>query len=46
MEQAKIKAADYLGIMSFSRSGLIEQLKYEGFTQEQAEYGAAENGLS
>ncbi|MGQ9475961.1 MAG: Ltp family lipoprotein [Actinomycetota bacterium] len=25
--------------MSFSRSGLLEQLKFEGFTQEQAEYG-------
>ena len=26
--------------MSFSKSGLIEQLEYEGFTHEQAVYGA------
>lgn len=25
--------------MSFSRSGLIEQLEFEGFTRSQAEYG-------
>lgn len=25
--------------MSFSRSGLIEQLEYEGFTHDQAVYG-------
>lgn len=24
---------------SFSKSNLIEQLKYDGFTSEQAEYG-------
>jgi hypothetical protein len=24
----------------FSRTALIEQLKFEGYTQEQAEYGA------
>ena len=29
---------------SFSRSGLIDQLKYEGFTREQAEYGVKQNG--
>ena len=34
------KAADYLDFMSFSRSGLIKQLEYEGFTQEDATYGA------
>ena len=29
----------YLDVMSFSRSGLIQQLVFEGFTQEEAEYG-------
>jgi hypothetical protein len=39
------KAKDYLDNGNFSRSGLIAQLKYEGFTQAQAEYGAREAGL-
>ena len=30
---------------AFSRSSLIEQLKYDGFTQAQAEYGANTVGL-
>ncbi len=38
-EQAAEKAQSYLDFMSFSRKGLIEQLVYEGFTKEQAEYG-------
>ncbi|MEI3391016.1 MAG: Ltp family lipoprotein [Clostridia bacterium] len=29
---------------SFSRKGLIDQLEFEGFTSEQAEYGAAAVG--
>ena len=33
------KAESYLGISSFSRKGLIEQLVYEGFTQADATYG-------
>ena len=36
---ARQKAADYLNFTSFSRSGLIEQLKYDGFPQEDAAYG-------
>lgn len=28
--------------MAFSRDGLIEQLEFEGFTHEQAEFGATE----
>lgn len=32
-------------IMSFSRDGLINQLLYDKFTQEQAVYGAKANGL-
>jgi hypothetical protein len=31
-------------MMSFSRSGLIDQLLYEGFTRDQAEYGVSEAG--
>ncbi|MGH9187624.1 MAG: Ltp family lipoprotein, partial [Acidimicrobiales bacterium] len=30
---------DYLDYTSFSRSGLIDQLIYEGFSQEDATYG-------
>ena len=34
------KAQDYLAYTSFSRSGLIEQLKYESFSNEEATYAA------
>lgn len=34
------KAYDYLSIMAFSHSGLIKQLEYEGFTKDEATYGA------
>lgn len=34
------KAKQYLSIMAFSYSGLIGQLKYEGYTEEEATYGA------
>ncbi len=30
--------------MSFSRSGLISQLEFEGFTTEEAEYGVSAVG--
>lgn len=30
---------------AFSRSGLIDQLEFEGFTSEQAEHGATSVGL-
>lgn len=43
--QAAKKAADYLGFSSFSRSGLIDQLMFEGFTPQQAEYGVSTTGL-
>ncbi len=36
---ARQKAADYLDLTAFSRSGLIEQLVYEGFSQADATYG-------
>ena len=37
--------AEYLENSSFSRSGLIEQLKFEGFTTAQATYGVKKAGL-
>ena len=36
---ARKKAASYLAISAFSRSGLIEQLEFEGFTNSDATYG-------
>ena len=33
------KALSYLNYTSFSRSGLIDQLEYEGFSTEEATYG-------
>jgi hypothetical protein len=44
-EQAAKKAASYLEMMPFSRSGLKDQLMFEGFTPEQAEYGVSTTGL-
>jgi hypothetical protein len=44
-EQAAKSAASYLKYSAFSRSGLIEQLEYEGFTTAQAEYGVSTTGL-
>ena len=38
-ENARESAQNYLDSMSFSRSGLIDQLLYEGFSQAEAEYG-------
>ena len=37
-KQAVKKAESYLSHMSFSRSGLIGQLEYEGFSKADAEY--------
>jgi Host cell surface-exposed lipoprotein len=38
-QQAARVAKGYLDYQSFSRSSLIDQLEFEGFTPEQAEYG-------
>lgn len=38
--QAAKKASDYLDMTPFSRSGLVEQLIFEGFSRGQANYGA------
>jgi len=37
---ARGKAANYLDTMAFSRSRLIKQLKFDGFSNEEATYGA------
>lgn len=34
------KAKEYLGVMPFSHDGLIKQLEFEGYTSEEAAYGA------
>jgi hypothetical protein len=39
-EQAVKKAKSYLDYTSFSLSGLVDQLKAEGFTPSEAQYGA------
>lgn len=37
---ASNSARDYLNVMAFSYTGLIEQLKYEGYSEEDATYAA------
>lgn len=37
-QNALAQAKNYLSIMAFSYSGLIEQLEYEGYTTEEATY--------
>ena len=41
--QAAKKAKEYLPVSSHSREGLKNQLKFEGFTEEEAEYGVAQS---
>jgi hypothetical protein len=38
-KNARMKASDYLDYTSFSRTGLIEQLEFEGFTLDDSTYG-------
>ena len=38
------KAKDYIDYTAFSYSGLVDQLKYEGFTDSEARYGAENCG--
>src|ERR1044072_1041591 len=38
-QNAVEKAADYLSYSSFSRSGLVKQLKFEGFSTKDATFG-------
>lgn len=44
-DQAERCAEDYLRFIPFTREQLIDQLRFEGFTQEQAEHGVAAAGL-
>ncbi|MBD4579500.1 hypothetical protein GUG60_09635, partial [Xanthomonas citri pv. citri] len=44
-EQAAKAAESYLDFTGFSRSGLIDQLMFEGYTASQAEYGVDAVGL-
>jgi len=44
-EQAAKAAQSYLDYSSFSRTGLIEQLEYEGYTHDQAVFGVDSVGL-
>jgi hypothetical protein len=44
-EQAALSAENYLSMQAFSREGLIQQLKFEGYTQAEAEYGVKQAGL-
>ena len=39
--QAVKSANEYLDYQSFSRSGLIHQLEFDGFTHSQAAYGVS-----
>ena len=43
--QAVRAAKQYLEMSPFSRSSLINQLQYEGFTPSQAAYGVSATGL-
>ncbi|MBS7008408.1 Ltp family lipoprotein [Anaerostipes sp.] len=45
-ENALSKAYSYLNTMAFSKSGLIEQLEYEGFTKKEAKYAANNCGAN
>ena len=38
-QNALSKAGDYLAVSAFSYSGLVEQLKFEGYTDAEAKYG-------
>ena len=40
MKNALQRAKDYLAVMPFSHSGLVEQLEYEGYSHSEATYAA------
>jgi hypothetical protein len=40
------KAKQYLAFQAFSRTGLIKQLKYEGFSTSDATYGVSRSGAN
>ena len=43
-ENARESAKGYLSFSGFSRTGLIDQLLFEGYSQEEAEYGVDAQG--
>lgn len=43
-KNALSKAKSYLEMMAFSKKGLIEQLKFDGFTSKEAKYAAKKVG--
>jgi hypothetical protein len=45
-KNAARSALDYLNFMAFSYSGLVEQLKFEGYTHEEAVYGVNKCGAN
>ena len=45
-QNALNRANDYLEFMSFSRSGLIDQLEFEGYTTSEAEYAVDNCGAN
>ena len=44
IEQAAKSAKNYLDTMPFSKSELIHQLEFDGYSKEEAEYGAQAAG--
>ena len=44
-EQAKLAAESYLSFIDYTHEDLVEELEYDGFTHEQAEYGATAAGV-
>ena len=44
-KNASRSAKTYLDLAGFSRSGLIKQLMFEGYSKQEAEFGASANGL-
>lgn len=45
-KNALAKAKEYLELMAFSKSGLKEQLEFEGFSSEEAAYGVKHCGAN
>jgi hypothetical protein len=45
-KNALAKAKSYLAYTAFSKKGLVKQLKFEGFTAKEANYGVAHCGAN
>lgn len=44
--QAKAKAKSYLRAMAFSKKGLYDQLRFEGFSKKESKYGVKHCGAN